>query len=152
MQSHLTSGLLLGRPLSPTSSPGLLLHQLRGMGGAEMGPPYRHIPENKQCILALVQEPSAEEEGENEGGATPTQACLSTSMPSMAALALCDPGQQRLLPLARRGLAHAEDTGLLLCSFSGCHGGQREGRCTQCCETREGPLQLSSSGAVQGPT
>lgn len=61
-------------------------------------------------------------------------------------------GQRRLLPLARRGLSHAENTGLLLCSSPGSDGGQRKGCHTRCCETREGPLQLSSSGAAQGPT
>lgn len=140
----LTSGLLIGQPLSPTGSPGLLLHQLRGGEGAEPGRPYRHSPDNKQRVLALVQELMSREEDRNEA---PTPV-----LPAWQLWFCATSGQHCLLPLAKRGLPPAEDTGLLLLSSPGSGGGQRVGCRTQCCETREGPLQLSSGGAAQGPT
>lgn len=56
-------------------------------------------------------------------------------------------GQQRLLPLAERGLSLAEET-LASCFAAPQTGGR--GAALSAYETREGPLQLSSSGVAQG--
>lgn len=109
-----------------------------------------HIPRNKQCILALAWSRAPERMVKMKMGLHRPKPV--SAPPSGRRLWLsATPGQQRRCLWPGEGY-HRQKTLASCLLLAGIPRRQREGCCTQCSESREGPPQLSSSGAVQGPT